>query len=219
MKSMQVLFVCAFVVICSANPIPDEAVTPTSVPLADVAQSTPAVKSAELPAPVPVPEVISAEVSAINIPITETPSVKSEEKIPEPQALPSKSEESSTAKAEEKKREIQEPVLAAEPTVKPVEQAKSVQPTEDVKIEQPVQSVETVTPKALETVSQASEQPPLVEQKPAESVKSLAPESIQQPAQESVVPAVEVKQAAVSAVESTVVPAGISSEKKINAGK
>lgn len=210
MKSMQVLFVCAFVVLCTANPIPDEeTVTSTSAPVAEVAQP----QSAELP----VPEVKSIEVPAINKPITETPSVKSEERIPEPQALPSKSEESSTATADDKKREIQEPV---------VQQAKSVQPTEvatEVKSEQPAQNVEgVVPPKALETVSQASEQPAHVhvEQKPAESVKSLAPESTQQPAQESVtVPATETKQAAVPAIESTVIPAGISSERKIDAGK
>lgn len=212
MNSLQAWLLSALIVICASNPIPQEAVSSTVAPA--VPNATPAVKT--VPDQPVVPGVAG---------VTEVPKSLDNEKIPEPQALPSKKEEAAPAKTEEKKREAPE-VPAAVPAVKAGEQP-AVEPQPPVA--QPVAQPEQVTGKVLPepTKPAAAEiSTPKVDQKPAESVKSTEP--TQKPAEQKPTPAAAtaaapaVKQADVKqAVESTVVPvvpAAIASEKKIDAG-
>lgn len=207
MKSLQICLLSAVLVIAASNPIPADEPASTAAPV--VPDVTPAVKTAtEQPV---VPAVVASEVPETqkSLPIDLI------DRIPEPQALPSKKEEPAPVKAEEKKREVP----AEQPTVTPVEAA--TQP-------------EQVTGKALpetpakEIVPEASAAPKVEEPQAAESVKSA---DVQQPSEVAptvpAVPAVaaavpEAKQADVKqAIESTVVPvvpSGLASEKKIDAG-
>lgn len=202
MKSLQICLLSALLVIAASNPIPADEPVSTAAPV--VPDVTPAVKSPEQPA---VPAVV-----ATDVPATQKSLPIDLEKIPEPQALPSKKEDA-PVKAEEKKREV--PV--EQPTVKPVEVAQPEQVTGKSLPDTPAKEVaaDAVTPKV--------EQP-----QPAESVKSVNVEKPVQveptvpaaPAVPAVVP--EAKQADVKqAIESTVVPvvpSAIASEKKIDAG-
>lgn len=216
MKSLQICLLSALLVICASNPIPQEpAVTPVAP------QATPAVKVADT-----VPAVA----------VTEVPAQKSldNEKIPEPQALPSKKEDIAPVKAEEKKREVAvTPAVPIVPAVPASEQPTAKSP--ELPVPQPqkdVQQPESVTGKSLPepakvAVPEASTPKP-AEQQPAESVKSIAvvEQPTQTPAEPAPTPAAAVAPEAKQvddkqAVESTVVPvvpSGIASEKKIEAG-
>ncbi|XP_055304530.1 uncharacterized protein LOC129569570 [Sitodiplosis mosellana] len=195
MKSLQICLLSAVLVIAASNPIPADEPVSTATPV--VPDVTPVVKTA------PEQPVVPA-VAVTEVPATQKSLPIDLEKIPEPQALPSKKEEPAPAKAEEKKREV--PV--EQPTVKPVEVA---QP------EQVTGKSLPGTPAKEEAIAEVVT--PTVEQQPAESVKSVA---VQQPVE--VVPTLPAVAAAIpeakQAVESTVVPvvpAGLASEKKIDA--
>lgn len=190
MKSLQICLLSALLVIAASNPVPADEPTVTPV----VPDVTPAVKT--VPEQPVVPAVAATEVPSTvkSLPILPIDN----EKIPEPQALPSKKEEAAPIKAEEKKREVA------------VEQPEQV--TGKSLPEQPIKEV----------IAEAST--PKVEPQPAESnVKSVVADQPVEPT--PTVPAVvvpEAKQADVKqAIESTVVPvvpSAIASEKKIDAG-
>lgn len=124
MKSFQVCMLSALLVICASNPIPQEAVSST--------ESQPVVPAVAASTEVPLQKALDNE--------------KIDEKIPEPQALPSKPKEEQPAVAqeksvqpEEKKREAPPAPAAAapaEPTQSPA--AESPKPSEQPKAEQPV---------------------------------------------------------------------------------
>lgn len=197
MKSLQICLLSALLAIAASNPIPaDEPAVPTVTPA--VPDVTPAVKS------VPEQPVVPA-VAATELPSTQKSLPIDNERIPEPQALPSKKEEA-PAKAEEKKREV----TVEQPTAAPVEpqpdqvtgKSLPAQPAKDV-------VVEASTPKVEALAAESAVKSVTVEQ-PADAVPTV-------PAV-AVVP--EAKQAVdvTKAVESTVVPSAIASEKKIDAG-
>lgn len=200
MKSLQICLLSALLVIAASNPIPAD--EPASSTLASVVPDvTTAVKSPIVPA-------VATDVPAAQKSLP----IENEKEIPEPQALPSKKEETSPvafATAEEKKREV---AAEQQPTVKPVET-----PTESAKLspEQPKEAIAVAsTPKTEQS-------------QPTEAVRSINVEKLAAP--EPTVPAVDAvvapgaKQVDVKqAVESTVVPvvpSSIASEKKIDAGQ
>lgn len=213
MKSLQICLLSALLVICASSPIPQE---PSSTPVVP-ADVTPAVKSA-VPAQTVVPGVA----------VTEVPLQKAldNEKIPEPQALPSKKEDPAPAKAEEKKREAPPAPAAAEATPATPEAGK----TPELPIPQPqkdIQQPEQVTGKSLPEPTKSAT-PEASTPQAAGSAKSEATEQPIQKASEATPTAPgaaaspEIKSTdAKQAVESTVVPvvpAAIASEKKIDAG-
>lgn len=218
MKSLQICLLSALLVICASSPIPQELSSTPAVPV-DV---TPAVKSA-VPAQTVVPGVA----------VTEVPLQKSldNEKIPEPQALPSKKEEAAPAKAEEKKREAPPAPAAADATPATLEAGKTPelpvpQPQKDV--QQPEQVTGKSLPEPTKPAAPEASTPKAAEPIAAGSAKS---EATEQPTPKAAEPAPTVPGAAASpevkatdakqAVESTVVPvvpAAIASEKKIDAG-
>lgn len=206
MKSLQICLLSAVLVIAASNPIPADEPASTAAPV--VPDVTPAVKTAAEQPVVPA-------VAASEVPATQKSLPIDLDKIPEPQALPSKKEEPAPVKAEEKKREV----AVEQPTVKPVEA-----------VAQPEQVTGKSLPEtpAKEIVPEASAAPKVEQPQAAESVKSV---DVQQPSEAAptvpAVPAVaaavpEAKQADVKqAIESTVVPvvpSGLASEKKIDAG-
>lgn len=185
MKSLQICLLSALLVIAAyANPLPadEPLVAPTGTPVVDV---TPVVKSGEQP--------VVPAVAVTEVPSTQKSLPIDNERIPEPQALPSKKEDA-PIKAEEKKREVEQP------TVQPVEP----QPEQVTGKSLPEQPVVIAAESAVKSV----EQPAIPEAVPTVPAVPVA------------VP--ETKAAdALQAVESTVVPvvpSAIASEKKIDAG-
>lgn len=193
--------------ICASNPLPQEAASSTASPDAAKASPVPAVAATEVP----------------------LQKALDNEKIPEPQALPSKKEEAAPQKNEEKKREAPPAPIAA--AVTPAPENASPKPAEQPKVDaqqpvaQPISQPEQQqnAGKSLPQQDAAAESTP----KPAENVSPAAADSPKAPSEPAPTPvaaaaASEVKNAdAKQAVESTVVPvvpAAIASEKKINAG-
>jgi len=197
MKSLQICLLSALLVIVASNPIPADEPVSTAAPV--VPDVTPAVKSPEQP--------VVPAVAATDVPATQKSLPIDLDKIPEPQALPSKKEEPAPSKADEKKREAP----AEQPTGKPVEVAQPEQVTGKSLPDTPAKEAETVTPKVEEPQAVESAKSVTVQQ-PAEVVPTV-------PAVAAVVP--EAKNADVKqAIESTVVPvvpSAIASEKKIDA--
>lgn len=83
MKSFQVCLLSALLVICASNPLPQEAASSTAAPDAAKASPVPAAAATEVP----------------------LQKALDNEKIPEPQALPSKKEDAPAQPAQEQKRE------------------------------------------------------------------------------------------------------------------
>lgn len=190
MKSFQVCLLAALLVICASNPLPQEAASSTAAPDAAKASPVPAVAATDAP----------------------LQKALDNEKIPEPQALPSKKEDAAPQKTEEQKREAPPaPPAPAAVDASPAPESASPKPAaEQPKVADPVAQPVSQPENVGKSLPQQEQAPESASPKPVENASpAVAAATPAEPAPTQ------------QAVESTVVPvvpAAIASEKKINAG-